>query len=70
MQLAFEGIANARELGGLLREDGYRIREDVLLRTGRLTDATRRDIKRLQDMGIYAIIDFRDDGVCRRDPDR
>ena len=70
MTLEFEGIENARELGGLVRLDGARIKEGLLLRTGKLSGATDGDIKRLSDMELGAVIDFRDLREIRRDPDR
>ena len=70
MFLAFEGIENVRDLGGLLRADGARVREGVLLRSGRLEKATEGDIRRLREMGLGDIIDFRDLGELTRAPDR
>ena len=70
MFLTFEGIENARDLGGLLREDGAKTKPGLLLRTGRLTRATDDDIRRLSMMGLSAVIDFRDGGEVKRDPDR
>lgn len=70
MFLEFEGIENVRDLGGLLRIDGAKIRPGLLLRTGRLEKATDADVRRLADMGLAAVIDFRDTGEVRRAPDR
>lgn len=70
MTMEFEGIENARELGGLVRTDGARIKEGLLLRTGKLSQATEGDIKQLADMGLSAVIDFRDLIEIQRDPDR
>ncbi len=70
MFLEFERLENVRDLGGLLREDGAKLRSGLLLRTGRLEKATDNDIRRLADMGISAVIDFRDGGEVERDPDR
>lgn len=70
MFLEFEKIENVRDLGGLLRIDGAKIRPGVLYRAGRLTVATDADIERLSALGIRDIIDFRDPGEIRRSPDR
>ncbi len=70
MFLDFEGIENVRDLGGLMRTDGARIRPGLLLRAGRLGKATDSDIRRLADMGLAAIIDFRDPNEVLRAPDR
>ncbi len=70
MFLTFEGIENVRDLGGLLRVDGAKTKSGVLLRAGRLEHATDGDIRRLADMGLAAVIDFRDPGELLRAPDR
>ena len=70
MFLPFEGIENVRDLGGLLRVDGAKIRPGLLLRSGRLEHATDGDLERLQKMGLSAVIDFRDPGELLRAPDR
>ena len=70
MFLTFEGIENVRDLGGLTRADGAQVRRGVLLRSGKLSDATEGDLKRLADMGLRTVLDFRDPAECRRHPDR
>ena len=70
MFFAFEGIENARQLGGLTRPDGARVRENSLIRTGHLGKATDGDIRQLEALGVARIIDLRDIRECRRDPDR
>ena len=70
MFLDFEGIENARDLGGLTRPDGGRIKEGVLLRTGHLGRATDGDIACLKDMGLGLIVDMRDNRERERHPDR
>lgn len=70
MLLEFEEIENVRDLGGMLRADGARIRPGVLYRTGKLDRATDADIARLTALGIRHVIDFRDAGEIRRSPDR
>lgn len=70
MFLEFEGIENARELGGLTRADGARIRENMLLRTGMLEKATGEDIRRLTELGVSHVVDFRDQREVEEHPDR
>ena len=70
MFLDFEGIENVRDLGGLLRVDGQKTRPGLLLRSGRLEKATEGDIRRLTDMGLWAVVDFRDGSEAERAPDR
>lgn len=70
MFIPFEGIENARELGGLTRADGARIRSNVLLRTGKLETATDEDLRRLAEMGVAHVVDFRDIREVEEHPDR
>ena len=70
MFLEFEGIENARDLGGLVRLDGAKLREGVLLRTGHLGRATEKDIERLQGMGVALIVDMRDCREREKTPDK
>ena len=57
--LPFEGIVNARDLGGYTMRDGRRLREGLLLRTASLADATDADISQLSRMPVSRVIDFR-----------
>lgn len=70
MFIEFENIANARELGGMTRPDGRRIKENILLRTGHLEKASEEDIRRLEALGLAHIIDLRDEREVREHPDR
>ena len=70
MFLEFDRIENVRDLGGLTRPDGARIREGHLLRTGHLGRATEADIKKLRELGVALVIDLRDKGEVDRTPDR
>ena len=70
MFFEFDGIENARELGGLTRPDGARIKDNLLFRTGHLGHATDEDIKRLAELGVSCVMDLRDPSEVRRAPDR
>lgn len=70
MFIAFEKIENARQLGGLIRSDGRRIRKDLLFRTGHLEKATDEDIRRLEALGVSCVIDLRDRREVSEHPDR
>ncbi len=70
MFYTFDGIENARELGGLTRSDGARIRENALFRTGHLGRASAADVKWLSDWGVKLVIDMRDRRERDRSPDR
>jgi len=70
MFMEFQGVENARQLGGLVRKDGRRIKKDLLFRTGHLAKATEEDIRRLEELGISHVIDFRDGAEVKKSPDR
>ena len=58
--IAFEGIENARELGGLEMQDGRRIRAGKLVRSAELSKATDADVALLKKrFGLTDIFDFR-----------
>lgn len=58
--IAFEGIENARELGGLQMQDGRRIRAGKLVRSAELSKASDADVALLKKrFGLTNIYDFR-----------
>ena len=70
MFLDFDGIVNARELGGIAAADGKKVRRNVLLRTGKLSNLSERDGERLADeYRLRHIVDFRDAAEMERKPD-
>ena len=69
MDLDFEGIVNARDLGGL-PAGGLKVRPGCLLRTAYLAEATDADIERLQRMKLRAVFDFRSLPEAVAAPDR
>ena len=70
MAYSFEGIENFRELGGLVRADGARVRDGLLLRSGHLGHASAADAAALADMGLALVIDMRDCHERERSPDK
>lgn len=56
----FEGIENFRDLGGYETPYGE-TSSGVLLRSGRLFDATEKDLEKIKKIGIRSIIDLRSD---------
>ena len=46
--IAFAGIINARDLGGLTTIEGKTIRKGLLLRTANLSQATEADLSKLR----------------------
>lgn len=58
--LAFEGLANARDVGGLPVRGGGTTRRGVLLRSESLRDVTDSDMRFLtQDFGLRLVLDLR-----------
>ncbi len=70
MFINFDGIKNARSLGGIELPGGRRVRENALLRSAHLAEATQADITRLEALGLKYIVDFRDSLETGRSPDR
>ena len=68
--MEFEGIVNARDLGGV-RIGDRTVRPGRLLRTGHLHDATDADIARLSDsFHLKRIFDFRTMDEAAAQPSR
>ena len=69
--LPFEGIENARELGGLVMQDGRSIRWGKLVRSGNLALASEQDVAILKDrFHLSDVYDFRFDAEVAGAPDR
>ena len=69
--LVFDGIENARELGGLVMQDGRTIREGVLVRSGELSKASDADVALLKErFALTDVFDFRFELERIRKPDR
>ncbi|MDM8300270.1 tyrosine-protein phosphatase [Collinsella tanakaei] len=68
--IAFEGLPNTRDLGGMPTSDGCRIRPRLLLRSGLLARATDGDLARLRDeYDLRLDIDLRTNDECAERPD-
>ena len=68
--LHLEGVTNDWQLGGYVTEDGRKVRENSLLRTGRLSGATEEDIKTLSEVyHLTTIVDFRSNMETAQEPD-
>lgn len=66
----FDGIKNARDLGGIKSENGQIIKSEMLFRTAHLHNASKKDLKRLNEFGIKNIVDFRDSFETQKEPDK
>lgn len=66
----FEGIINARDLGGI-RIGDKTVRKGLLLRTAHLHDATEADVRKLsEEYHLARIFDFRSSPEASLQPDR
>ena len=71
MEVRFDNIVNARDLGGLIGHEGRKLRSGLLLRTAHLHDASDEDIRRLRDdYHLRRIFDFRSLAETEFLPDR
>ncbi len=65
-----ETLPNARELGGLMMQDGRMIKKKVLLRSYKLADASEEDRRRLiEEYHLERIVDLRGIEEAMRVPD-
>lgn len=68
--LGMEKLSNARQLGGYITTDGLKVKDNVLLRTGKLGDCTEADIEKLRDVyHVTDIIDMRATTEIKDNPD-
>lgn len=71
MDIIFDNIINARDLGGLTGHEGRKVRSGLLLRTAHLHDASDEDISRLQnEFHLRRVFDFRSLSEAEFLPDR
>ncbi len=69
--IPFEGIENARDLGGLKVAGGKTIKPAMLIRSGHLGAATDADVALLKErFALSDVFDFRFDAEAGADPDR
>lgn len=68
--IAFEGLQNTRDLGGLVGLDGRRVKSGLLLRSGALGFGTEGDLARLRDeYRVRLVVDLRGDRELEELPD-
>lgn len=70
MQIHFDGIRNARELGGIPLAGGRRVKDGCLIRTGMLAAMSAEDERRLrEEFRVTDIVDLRTDLETGQHPD-
>lgn len=68
--IELQGAANFRDCGGYPCAGGGHVRWGRLFRSGKLSDLTDADIRRLEALGIRSVFDLRAPKECRQDPTR
>lgn len=69
-RIHFEGISNARDLGGLISDDGRIVRSGLLIRSANLSHATASDTALLRERyDLHLTIDLRTPMAERKKPD-
>ncbi len=69
--IAFEGVENGRDMGGLVMQDGKVIRTGMLVRSGNLSKATDADAALLKERyHLTNVFDFRFEAEANAAPDR
>lgn len=60
---------NARELGGFMTQDGFTVKRNLLIRSGRLSGITPSGMQMLQELNVTKILDLRASGERAEYPD-
>ncbi len=69
--IAFDGIENARDMGGLVMQDGQTVRMGMLVRSGCLAKASDNDVAVLKEKYCLTnVFDFRFEAEANGAPDR
>ena len=68
--LHFNGIHNFRDVGGYVGADDRTVKWGVLFRSGNYAKATKRDVRKLEALGVTRVVDFRAEKEKQRDPSR
>ncbi len=64
-----QGAINFRELGGIKTTDGKKVKKNLLYRSDKLSLLTDTDLKKIENLKIKTVIDFRTDGETLKEPD-
>lgn len=69
-RIAFEGAANFRDIGGYPAAGGRRVRWGRVFRSDSLSKLTDGDLRRLAELGLRTLVDFRVPAERAEQPDR
>ena len=65
-----EGITNARQLGGYVNTEGRKIKQNVILRTGKPSDGSENDLRLLSEKyHVSDMVDFRTESEAQTAPE-
>lgn len=67
--ISLDGVVNFRDMGGYPTNDGRKVREGLFFRSASLTKMTEQDRRKLRDLGIRTIFDYRDEHEATINPD-
>ncbi|MDR7131786.1 protein-tyrosine phosphatase [Algoriphagus sp. 4150] len=67
--LGLESSPNFRELGGISVGNEYRIKEDMIYRSGSFSNLPDSDKEKFAETGINTVVDFRSEFEIKREPD-
>lgn len=68
--VSLDGTFNFRDMGGLYTREGLRVKTGLLFRSDSLHKLSDGDLKRLEEMNIRTVVDFRSQAERDMEPDR
>lgn len=69
--IGLESVVNARQLGGYIGAYGRKVKDNVLIRTGKLDTLSEADAQKLSDLyNLNSVIDFRMESEMKSEPDK
>ena len=68
-RIKLKKLNNTRDLGGAKTEDGRKIKEGLIFRSGRLYKLPKKTVNCLEDLGIKTVIDLRMEPETLEKPD-
>lgn len=69
--IGIDSVVNARQLGGYIGADGRKVKDNVLIRTGKLDNISDEDAQKLSEQyKLKSVIDFRMGSERKSEPDK